>query len=318
MNEKNKPLVGVSACLLGESVRYDGGSKLDRYLRDVLGNCVEYVPICPEAESGMGVPRPAMRLVAQGNEVRLVTIQSQTDLTSKMQNWLRPRLKDLSKMPLSGYILKSRSPSCGLHRVRLYQPEGGVTQNGTGIFARGLTETLPLLPVEEEGRLNDARLRENFIERLFVMQRWHGLCSERKSLKKLMDFHARHKYILMAHCPKTLTMLGAYIANSRQPSINHVYTEYFKNFMTALSKLATVRKNTNVLQHIMGYFKKDLSRDEKAELTAIIKNYNQGHVPLIVPITLLNHYVRKYPSQYLQQQYYLNPHPLELRLRNHV
>ena len=318
MNDNNKPLVGISACLLGEAVRYDGGSKLDRYLRDVLGNCVEYIPVCPEAESGMGVPRPAMHLVAQGDDVRLVTIRAETDLTGKMQAWTVNRIKDLTKIPLCGYILKARSPSCGLQRVRLYRPGGGVSSNGTGLFARELTDKFPLLPVEEEGRLNDAGLRENFIERLFVMQRWHELNRGRKSVKKLMDFHARHKYLLMAHCPKTLTMLGAYIANSGQSSINHVYTQYVENFMTALGKAATVRKNTNVLQHIMGYFKKDLSGDEKAELTTIIKSYYEGHVPLVVPITLLNHYVRKYNSTYLEQQHYLNPHPLELKLRNHV
>ena len=317
MNDKNKPLVGISACLLGEAVRYDGGSKLDRYLRDVLGNCVEYMSICPEAESGMGIPRPAMHLFDNGNDIRLLTTRSQEDLTDKMQSWIHGRLMELNKFQLCGYIFKSRSPSCGLMKVKVYR-ESRVTRDGTGLFARELAETYPMLPVEEEGRLNDARLRENFIERLFVMQRWHQLNSERKSLNKLMEFHARHKYILMAHCPKTLSRLGAYIANSRQSSINLAYKEYFGNFMAALGKLATVRKNTNVLQHIMGYFKRDLSGDEKAELTAIIKNYSQGYVPLIVPITLVNHYVRKYHSPYLEQQYYLNPHPLELMLRNHV
>lgn len=317
MNDTSKPLVGISACLLGEAVRYDGGSKLDRYLRDVLGNCVEYISICPEAESGMGIPRPAMHLFDDGSDIRLLTIRSREDVTDTMQTWMRGRLAELNNILLCGYIFKSRSPSCGLRKVKLYR-EDKVTRNGTGLFARGLTDRFPLLPVEEEGRLNDARLRENFIERIFTVQRWHELNAGRKSLKKLMDFHARHKYLLMAHCPKTLASLGAYLANSRQLSMSLVYTEYYEGLMTALGKLTTVRKNTNVLQHIMGYFKKDLSGDEKAELSGIIKYYKQGHVPLIVPITLLNHYVRKYNSPYLEQQYYLNPHPLELKLRNHV
>jgi len=318
LETEKKPLVGISACLLGETVRYDGGGKLDRYLRDVLGKHVDYVPVCPEVESGMGVPREAMRLVNNDKNIRLVTTRTQVDLTDKMSGWIDNKIPVLRELTLCGYILKARSPSCGLMRVKVYKPSGGATNNGMGMFARGLTESLPLLPLEEEGRLNDSKLRENFIERIFAMHRWHVLISGRKSIKQLMDFHARHKYTLMAHCPKTLGRLGMYLANSKQFPINDMYQEYFENFITALGRLATVRKNTNTLQHIMGYFKKDLSADEKAELAGLIHNYQQGHVPLIVPITLLNHYVRKFKSPYLAQQYYLNPHPLELMLRNHV
>lgn len=313
-----KPLVGISTCLLGEAVRYDGGSKLDRYLRDVLGNCVEFVRVCPEAESGMGVPREAMHLAKDKDSVRLITRKTHVDLTDKLTGWMQHKLSALSKLPLCGYVLKARSPSCGLMRVAVYGRNGAVGKTGTGLFARGLTETFPLLPVEEEGRLHDSRLRENFIERIFAMHRWHGVNSGRRSLHKLMEFHAGHKYLLMAHCPNTLSRLGAFLADSKQLSIDKVYKEYFEKFITALGKPSTVRKNANVLQHIMGYFKKDLSSDEKQELAGIIKSYSQGHVPLIVPITLLNHYVRKYNSPYLEQQYYLHPHPLELKLRNHV
>ena len=314
----DKPLIGISACLLGETVRYDGGSKLDRYLRDVLGKHVDFVPVCPEVESGMGVPREAIRLVNKGAAVRLVTTKTDIDLTDRMTGWMEKKMPALSRLPLCGYILKARSPSCGLMRVKIYKPSGGVTNNGTGMFASGLTEYFPLLPLEEEGRLNDSRLRENFIERIFAVYRWHTISNARKSIRQLMEFHARHKYTLMAHCPKTLGWLGTYLANSKQLPLSEVYREYFENFITALGKLATTRKNTNVLQHIMGYFKKDLSGDEKAELAGVINSYQQGHVPLIVPVTLLNHYVRKYKTQYLEQQYYLNPHPLELMLRNHV
>lgn len=318
MTPDDKPLVGISACLLGEAVRYDGSSKLDHYLRDVLGNCVEFVPVCPEAESGMGVPREAMRLVKTGKTVRLITTNTEVDQTAKLTGWMHGKLSALNNLPLCGYVLKARSPSCGPGKVRVYNRDGGTGKNGTGLFARGLTEQFPFLPVEDEGSLNDSPRRENFIERIFAMHRWHVNDNGRRSLKKLMEFHARHKYQLMAHCPKTLTMLGTFLAGSRQSPINKTYNKYFENFITALSKRATVRKNTNVLQHIMGYFKKEMSGDEKAELAAIIKSYNNDQLPLIIPITLLNLYVRKYNSPYLEQQYYLNPHPLELKLRNHA
>jgi uncharacterized protein YbgA (DUF1722 family) len=200
----------------------------------------------------------------------------------------------------------------------VYKDNGGVAKNGVGIFAKGLTDSFPLLPVEDDGRLNDSGLRENFIERIFVMQRWHQINEGGNSLKKIMDFHARHKYSLMAHCPKTLKELGAFIAGGKERPIDDVYAGYFEKFITALGKMATVKKNTNVLLHIMGYFKKDLTGDEKEELREVIENYHEKLVPLIVPITLLNHYVRKYKTQYLEEQFYLNPHPMELMLRNHV
>ena len=313
-----RPLVGISTCLLGEKVRYDGGSKLDRYLHDTLGRFVKFVPVCPEVESGMGVPRDAMRLVNMNDQVRLVTGKTGTDQTVTMQGWMKKRLPALSGNKLCGYIFKSRSPSCGLFRVKVYSPEGMPTGSSRGIYAGAFTIAFPLVPVEEEGRLNDGRLRENFIERIFIMQRWYTLNESRRTAGHLMEYHARHKYILMAHCPATLKTLGKYLANSRGVPIREVYDEYFKRFIHALAKIATPSKNTNVLQHIMGYFKKTLSSAEKAELVAIIENYHKGLVPLIVPVTMLNHYVNKYNDPYLAKQYYLNPHPLELMLRNHV
>lgn len=315
---RKKPLVGISTCLLGENVRYDGGGKLDRYIRDVLGRHVDFIPVCPEVESGMGVPREAMRLVNMNGSTRLMTQRTEKDLTEQMERWMHKKLKKISDPGLCGYIFKSGSPSCGLMRVKCYRKNGGVVKNETGIFARGLTEQFPLLPVEEEGRLNDSKLRENFIERIFVMQRWHEMNNSRKSANRIMDFHARHKYLLMAHCPKTLRELGRLTAGAKKSGISEIYSSYFNLFITALGKQATVRKNTNVLQHIMGYFRKYLDKDEKAELAGIIENYHDGLIPLIVPITLINHYVRKYGEPYLEKQYYLNPHPMELMLRNHV
>lgn len=316
MNQK--PRIGISTCLLGENVRYDGGHKLDRYLRDVLGMYVEFVPVCPEVECGMTIPREALDLVFMDGTVHLTTKQTKKDMTPQMNKGMNKKIAELSGLPLCGFIFKSKSPSCGLFKVKVYKENGGVYKNGVGIFAKGLTDRFPLLPVEEEGRLHDGRLRENFIERIFVMQRWHKMIEERKSLNNLMEFHARHKYILMAHCPKTLKALGTFIAHGKMYPIKDMYEEYFRQFITALGKMATVKKNTNVLQHIMGYFRNNLTTDEKKELQDIITGYHKELLPLIVPITLLNHYVRKYRPQYLEEQMYLNPHPMELMLRNHV
>ena len=316
MNQK--PLVGISKCLLGENVRYDGGHQLDRYLRDTLGRHVEFVPVCPEVECGLNVPREAMRLVEVDGAVRLLTRETGTDMTDTMQSWMSGRLRELARLPLCGFVFKAKSPSSGLHRIKIYQQSGGVRHNGTGIFAGGFTAAFPFIPVEEDGRLHDPRLRENFIERIFMMQRWHDLTGEKKSLNNLIGFHARHKYLLMAHCPKTLKELGALVATGRKHPPDTLYDMYLAIMTSALQKLATVRKNTNVLLHIMGYFKKQLSADEKAELRDIIEQYHAERVPLVVPMTLINHYLRKQQTPYLRDQLYLNPHPMELMLRNHV
>lgn len=312
-----KPLVGISTCLLGENVRYDGGHKLDRYLRDLLGRYVDYVPVCPEVECGMGVPREAVRLVEKDGLIRLMTQKTQVDRTDQMASWMGPKLEELSKMPLCGFIFKSRSPSSGLFRVKVYR-ENGPVGNGVGMFAQGFSERFPHIPVEEDGRLQDDGLRENFIERIFVMQRWHEMAAGRKSMKKLLDFHSSHKYLLMAHSPKTLKELGAMLARGRELPLDELHEAYFTSFIDALKKIATVKKNTNVLMHIMGYFKRNLDADEKAELLEVTGRYHDGLVPLIVPITLLNHYVRKYAPKYLEDQIFLQPHPMELMLRNHV
>jgi uncharacterized protein YbgA (DUF1722 family)/uncharacterized protein YbbK (DUF523 family) len=312
-----KPLVGLSTCLLGENVRHDGGHKLNHYLRDTLGKYVDYVSVCPEVECGMGVPREAVHLVDINGNIRLVTVKTNIDMTEKMNLWMKKRLSSLSKKQLCGFIFKSKSPSSGLFRIKVYRKKG-VTKNGIGIFAKGFTERFPLIPVEEAERLNDDKLRENFIERIFLMHRWNILNKKEKSLKKLMDFHAMHKYLLMAHSPKTLNELGRLLAKGEKQFLNQLYNIYFESLITSMRKIATVKKNTNVLMHIMGYFKKYLTKDEKAELIELIKKYHDKYIPLIVPITLINHYVRKYKPSYLENQVYLNPSPPELMLRNRV
>ena len=313
----DKPLLGISSCLLGHAVRYDGQHKLDHYLRDLLGQFVRYAPVCPEVECGLPVPREAMRLVDVQGEIRLLTQKSLQDITPRMQDWLGPKLDELARLPLCGFIFKSKSPSSGLHRVKVYR-SGRSSPSGRGIFARAFCERFPLLPVEDEGRLNDPGLRDNFISRIFIMQRWLQLNETGKSLAALLDFHARHKYTLMAHDPAALRELGRMLAAAKGIPLPQLYEAYIGRMMPALTKLATRRKNSNVLQHIMGYFKKVLNPREKEELTDLIIRYHDGLVPIIVPITLLNHHQLMHPSAYLKDQHFLDPHPRELMLRNHV
>jgi len=315
MSETEKIRLGISTCLLGEKVRYDGGHKLDRWLRDVLGSYVEYVPVCPEAECGLGTPREAMRLVGDPQRPRLVTITTGIDHTERMETYSRRRVRELEAENLDGYVFKSKSPSSGMERVKVYDANNVPAKVGRGVFARIFMEHFPLLPVEDEGRLNDPRLRENFIERLFVRNRWRNMEQAGLSRSALVDFHSDHKLLVMAHNQAAMRRLGRITANLKGRPIGEAAGEYETELMTALARPATVKKNTNVLQHIMGHFKNDLEADEKQELLEIIERYHAGLYPLIVPITMLNHYVRRFDTGYLRRQHYLDPHPVELRLR---
>lgn len=310
------PMVGVSSCLLGSNVRYDGGHKLDRFLRDRLGGFVRFVPVCPEVECGLPIPREAMRLVNTGDEVRLLTQKTQVDITPRMTAWAERKLTELRELPLCGFIFKSKSPSSGMKGVKVYTEKGGVTKTGVGIFAKAFMEAFPCLPVEDEGRLNDDGIRENFIERLFVMHRWQTMLHEGFTRGKLVEFHARHKLMLMAHSPAGQTELGRIVASTLETPA--LISDYQEKLMQTLALKATVKKNTNVIQHIAGYFKKVLNPKEKAELVSVTEDYYNGLVPLIVPVTLLKHYVMLHGPAYLGNQYYLNPHPMELMLRNHA
>jgi uncharacterized protein YbgA (DUF1722 family)/uncharacterized protein YbbK (DUF523 family) len=310
--------LGISTCLLGENVRYDGGHKLEHFITETLGKYVEFVPVCPEVECGLGIPREAMRLAASPEGPRLVTIRTQVDYTERMLDWTRRRLLELEREDLCGFIFKSGSPSSGMERVKIYHGKGEPARTGVGIFAREFMQHFPLLPVEDEGRLHDPGLRENFLERLFTMKRWRETVALGARRGHLLDFHTRHKLLIMAHSPKHYGDLGSFVARLKDMPLAEVYRQYQTRLMEALRLKSTVSKNVNVLHHVMGYFKKNLSPNEKEELLEIINNYRQGYIPLIVPITLLNHFVRKYDQAYLKNQYYLNPHPLELKLRNHV
>ena len=310
--------LGISTCLLGEPVRYDGGHKLDRYLRDTLGQYVEYVPVCPETEAGFGIPRESMHLEGDVDSPRLVTSRTGKDMTEPMVSWANERVRQLESEELCGFIFKSNSPSSGMERVKLFDHNRVPRKIGVGIFAGIFMKHFPLLPVEEEGRLHDPMLRENFIERIFIAKRWRDLIAEKPGVGELIEFHTRHKLLIMAHSPRHGSLMGKLVAAAKQTPRDELFRSYQALLTEGVRLRATIRKNTNVLQHLMGYFKKDLTADEKQELLEVIDHFRKGYVPLIVPITLIRHYVRKYDQPYLKQQVYLNPHPVELALRNHV
>lgn len=317
---ENRIRLGISSCLMGNMVRFDGGHQHDRYLTGTLGIYVDYVPVCPEVECGMPIPRESLRLVGDPESPRLVTSRSNVDHTEQMQSWAAGRVKQLESENLDGFIFKNRSPSSGMERVKVYPASGkGMAEKkGVGMFARAFMDHFPNLPVEEDGRLHDPILRENFIERIFVHRRWRHLLTEAKSVGALVQFHTRHKLLLLSHSETIYREMGRLVASAKQIPEDELYSQYESQLMAALKLRCTPKKHTNVLLHLLGYFKKQISSDEKQEVIEIVEKFKDGLIPLIVPITMINHYVRKYDQEYLAEQYYLNPHPLELKLRNHA
>jgi uncharacterized protein YbgA (DUF1722 family)/uncharacterized protein YbbK (DUF523 family) len=310
--------IGVSACLLGQSVRYDGGHKRDAFLVDTFGQFVEWVPVCPEVEAGMGTPREAIRLQRERGDVRLVGVRTATDHTDVVRAFAARRVEALAREHLDGYVLKKDSPSCGMERVKVYGGGGAPARTGRGVFAEALLARLPDLPVEEEGRLSDPRLRENFVERVFAYRRLRDLFSGRWTVGALVRFHAAHKLALLAHSPAAYQELGRLVARAAGIARAEVAAAYGEGFMRALSVVATTRRHVNVLQHMLGYFRDALDDESRAELAGAIADYGQGLVPLVVPVTLIRHQVRRCGIGYLAAQVYLEPHPKELMLRNHV
>lgn len=308
--------IGVSACLLGQNVRYNGGHQLNNFIRDVLGQYMEFVPVCPEVECGMPIPRETLRLVGSEDAPRLVTSRTGVDHTEQMQSWTEEKVKQLEQEELCGFIFKKDSPSSGLYRVKVYSEQGMPRNVGTGMFARAFTRHFPLLPVEEDGRLNDGRLRENFIESVFVCKHFRDLMARPPSRGALVDFHTRHKLLLLAHSQEHYRRMGRFISSMPEP-VEEAYSQYGAILAETLRVRTTAKKHCNVLLHILGYFKNLLSPDEKQEVLEMIEAYRLADVPLIVPVTLLNHYVRKFDQPYLRDQYYLHPHPLDLSLRSH-
>jgi uncharacterized protein YbgA (DUF1722 family)/uncharacterized protein YbbK (DUF523 family) len=310
--------VGISACLLGEAVRFDGGHKRDPFLTTMLGRFVEWVPVCPEVECGLGTPRESMRLVRRENGVRLLTVKTGRDVTDAMQAFADERVARLAGQDLSGYVLKKDSPSCGLERVRIYDPHGVPSRSGRGLFAERLRDALPHLPIEEEGRLSDPRLRENFVERVFAYSRLRTLFRRRWTVGDLVRFHTASKLLLMSHSPSAYQELGRLVGGARRLQREALERRYTSGFMGALEAIATPGRHANVMHHMAGYFKDRLDGESKRELLGAIAEYHQSQVPLVVPMTLLRHHVRVHAVAYLAGQLYLDPHPGELGLRNHV
>jgi uncharacterized protein YbgA (DUF1722 family)/uncharacterized protein YbbK (DUF523 family) len=310
--------LGVSACLVGQHVRFDGGHKRDPFLTGLFDPFVEWVPVCPEEEAGFGTPREAMHLARTGAGIRLLTVRSGRDLTDPLQAASSARLAQLASADLDGYVLKKDSPSCGLQRVKVYDPHGSPARSGTGFFARALCAAFPLLPVEEEGRLCDPGLREHFIARVFAYRRLRQLQASRTRPADLMRFHARHKLLLLAHSPAHYTGLGRMVAEGHRADPAALVSAYGREFMGALAVPASRGRHANVLQHMAGYLRRFVGADVRRDLSDTIIEYARGLLPLVVPVTLMAHHVKHHRIPYLLDQVYLQPHPKALMLRNHV
>jgi uncharacterized protein YbgA (DUF1722 family)/uncharacterized protein YbbK (DUF523 family) len=297
--------VGISACLLGQEVRYNGGHKRDAFLTDIFGRYVEWVAVCPEVEVGMGTPRPPIRLERRGEEIRLVMPSTGEEYTDAMRSWAERRVAALAEMDLDGYVLKKDSPSCGMERVKVYEGAGAPSKDGRGLFAETLIARLPDLPVEEEGRLNDPLLRETFIARVFVHHRWREGEREGWTRASLMRFHERHKFLLMARNQNGMRRLGRLLGDSgKDTPASELAAAYRQGLTEVLRRPATRRGHTNVLQHLAGFVSDPLDREDRAELAETIERYRLGLVPLIVPLTLIRHHVRRQGAEYLQGQAY--------------
>jgi uncharacterized protein YbgA (DUF1722 family)/uncharacterized protein YbbK (DUF523 family) len=310
--------LGVSRCLLGDEVRYDGGHKRDGFLVDVLGRYVEWVSVCPEVEAGMPIPRDAIRLVGDPRNPRLETVRGGHDVTTTMTQFSERRVQELEDLDLSGYVFKKGSPSCGVERVRVFNQHGMPSRDGIGVFARAFIRQFPLIPVEEEGRLCNPVLRDNFIERLFSYHRWRSLSQGTVTRQAIVEFHTIHKYALLAHSRPHYQTLGRLVARAQRFQPTDLLERYGALFMEALKIKATTRKHVNVLNHLVAHFKSRLLPAERNELEGTIGDYHKGLVPLVVPLTLVRHYVTTLDIDYIRNQVYLNPHPKELMLRNNI
>lgn len=315
----DEPLrLGVSRCLLGDNVRFDGGHTRSRFVTDALGQWFNFVPVCPEVEIGMGTPRPTVRLVDEGDGMRLVAPSTGDDFTERMTSYSENRIEQLRTMDLDGFVLKKGSPSCGMERIRVFRKGMPARRNESGLFAAELRDRWPGLPLEEEGRLNDARLRENFIERVFSRNRWRVLVSRGLSRSSLVAFHTAHKLLIRAHNEAAYQRMGQLVGSAGQMQDSELFALYELEFQQALSTKATKKKHANVLYHAMGHLKNELSPVEKREVLTSIEDYRTGLLPLLVPLSLLRYNIRRFGISYLASQLYFDPHPKELVLRNHV
>ena len=311
---REKILIGVSSCLIGEKVRFDGGHKQSRYIIDTLGQYFSFRPFCPEMAIGLGVPRETIRLVDVDGRRRAVGNKTpDLDVTDALIQSAHDQADWHAR--IYGYIVKKDSPSCGMERVRVYQGEQP-QRIGAGLYTETMMHRIPALPVEEEGRLGDPVLREGFVKRVFIYKRWQDMLAAGLDWAALTDFHARHKLILYSHSQSLGRELGRELSGAHEQPIEDYAPRYLETMMQILRISAKRSNHVNVLEHIRGYLKRDLDRDDKQELSDSIENYRRGLLPLIVPITLLRHHFRKYPNEYIERSYYMQPHPDELMLLN--
>ncbi len=317
---ENKIKIGVSSCLIGEKVRWNGDHKQNRYVKETLCKYFEYVPVCPEVEVGMGIPRKTVALYGKPEKPKMISKKNKTDWTGRMNRYAKGRIKELAEEDLCGYIFKSKSPSCGLARIPVYdESDSSKARHRSGLFAAAFIKANPLVPTEDEGRLTDPRFRENFIVRVFSFARLKSdLLNKKARSGDIVKFHTRHKFLLLAHSRKHYQELGKIVAEVKGNPWNRVLSSYICCFMEALTLKTTSKKNTDVLLHMMGFLKKLLTKEEKQDILSAIEDYRNELIPLIVPVTLVRHQVKKHNIEYLLDQVYLNPHPKELMLRNHV
>lgn len=314
----NKIPIAISSCLVGNKVRYDGGHKRSKYCLDTLSDWFEYQPICPEMGAGMPTPRPPIHLVESQQEIKVLQVDDHSiDYTEDIKQFAHKALSNVRN--ISGYIVIRNSPSCGMERVKVYHENGNPSNiKSQGVFIGELMKLRPELPVEEEGRLQDPRLRENFITRVFAYNDWQNTVLNDLSIKSLIDFHSKYKYLIMAHSYQAYRELGRLVANDGAKSLATIVSEYESLLMKSLKKIAKMKSHINTLYHIFGYLKRDLTAEAKKEVIQVIERYREGSHTLIVPITILNHYINQFGSDYIKNQAYLNPHPIELGLRNYI
>lgn len=310
--------IGVSACVVGENVRHDRSHAADPYLAEFLSKHVEFVPLCPELACGMGVPRELVRQVDCAGDIRLVGKDSAEDWTDRMSDWCSRVIPGLEEEQMCGFVVKSHSASCAFRQGKTYSTDGRPPRRGTGFFTKLLMDHFPNLPVESEERLQNSILRENFIRRVFVMKRWHELEERGRDIGHLVDFHTRHKMLIRAHDLRGYRELGHLLGESSMATVDDIFVNYASLLFKSLALKATPAKNSDVLMHAMGYFKRELDSEDKKEILSLINAYKTGKIPLLVPVTLINHYARRLDKPYLTQQYFFNPHPSELKLLNHV
>jgi uncharacterized protein YbgA (DUF1722 family)/uncharacterized protein YbbK (DUF523 family) len=314
--DERRITVGVSSCLLGQAVRFDGGHKRNSYITDALSQYFDFVPVCPELAIGLGMPRRTLRLVGGAEQPRAIISGSGTDVTTALAEYGARIARDLAH--LRGYIFKKASPSCGMERVKVYDNNDVAEKAGVGIYARALMQALPLLPVEEEGRLTDPLLREQFIERVYVYHRWLVMVGDGLTAHRFVQFHSAHKLLIMAHSQVHYRRLGQLVAQAGRGDLVSLAQRYITELTQSLKQRGTRRRHANVLHHLSGYFKRHLAGSDKLELVALIDAYRLGHVPLVVPITLIRHYLRRFPNAYVGLQCYLQPYPEPLGLRNSI